>query len=490
METHFPFLTASWRAGAEIALAFAIGAALTLLAFREGRLLSFDGYYYCEFAKQFTTEWPDRFGNHWPFGYPLAGALLGRAGVPAYIGLVLVSLASLAILLAAAARGLADHRFRWLVLIALASAPIVAPQLGGVLTELPFAAALVSLALSLAGWPNRACIWLSVACTIVAFGLRYAGIVAIPALAIWTRHRWQELGTARRQAEALVACVASAAAIATAIAWNIARSGHASGAGRGTSLGLSALPEQLVSFGWSAPSALIAGGLRDRIGVDSIAGMAIGGILFAAIAVLCGWSWISPRSRFSRPLALVAFGYCSGMVVLRCFGEFDALYNARTFLPALAPLALLAIERARGHSTWVALGAAAVLTVGVASAARGISREIAGDIRVAVTPIRDAILPSDRIGVNDHAFTTAAYFAHRTPRVFAEHWNVKMEERFLVFSGKPLDRHGRTFPCSPEWVALSSRLVAQNRYRYLVHTTDLIALERIDPASAPPQADS
>lgn len=266
---------------------------------------------------------------------------------------------------------------------------------------------------------------------------------------------------------------------------NVAKSGHLSGAGRGSSVGLQALPGQLVDFAWSLPSALFAGGLRDRIGVETVAGQILGGAIAVMLVGICVRAWLRPVSDHSRPLALVALGYSLGMAVLHCVGEFDPLYAARTALPVVPLLLLLVAELLGARRAWVLVVCFAIAAAGLLAAARGLSREIAADVRPAVTALRGRVQRGDKIAINDHAFAVSAYFAAPAPRVFSEYWNPGMEERFIVIAGKPLDRGGNTAPCAPQWLEVCARLVATNRYRYLVREPQLIALERI---AAPPAA--
>ncbi len=470
----------------EIALALLLALGLTVVAAREGRLLTFDGYHYVELAKRFAHEWPDRFGNHWPFGWPLAAGLVARASVPAYWALIGLSIASLVTLLAAAALPLRHHPARWLLLAAVAAAPVLVPQLISGLTELPFAAVLLVLALCLAHWPSRCALWGSAVCAVLALGLRYAGLVALAMLAVNLVARWRALRDAGRLGEALAAWLAASLTSGLLLGWNILKSGQASGAERGHPPGLMALPLELASYGWSLPSALVSGGLRDRIGADSPLGLVIGGACFAAIAGLCVWSWFRPRSDYSRSLALVALGYSAGMGVLHCIGDFDALHNARTFLPALVPLALLLAEWLRTHRGWLCVLCVIPVTAGVVASARGISREIGGDVRPAVAPLRSRLAATDHIAINDYAMSLSAYFPQATDRLHAQHWAERPERAFLVAAGKPADRAGGGATVPGDWVDLAERLVSTGRYRYLVRERGLIALERLRPAPPTP----
>lgn len=465
----------------DLLVALCLAFLLSGLAGRAGRLLTFDGYHYVEFAKQFSQTWPDRFGNHWPFGWPLAGGLLARLGLPGYEALLGLAALSLVGLATCAALVIRLHPARLGVLCAIGSAPIIAPQIGSCLTELPFAAALLGLAVCLAHWPRRAALWGAAACAVLALGIRYAGLVALAMIAVALFDRWSELRKAARLREAITALVVAGLVTAVLLGINLIRSGHASGAGRGGALGLASVHREIPSFGWSAPSALLAGGLRDRIGPDTILGLVIGTTCFALIAALCAWSWFRPRTAYTRPLAVVAFGYSSGMCVLHAVGDFDALYNARSFLPALAPLALLVAELLAARRVVLWSLCAVVVGAGLVGAARGISREIGGEVSPAATALRPLLAPGDRIAINDHAMTLSAYLPHSTDRMWAENWTVRPDRPFLVAAGKPTGRAGAGAVVSTDWTSLAERLVASGQYRYLVRTPALIALARVTP---------
>jgi len=474
----------TFRPSIEWTAALVLAVGLAWLTFRAGRLLTFDGYHYCELTKQFALEWPDRFGNHWPFGWPLAGAILSRLGLPAFESLVALGVLSLALILAGANRVLATSPARPAVLFALGATPIVAPQIGSVLTELPFATALLGLALCLTAWPARGAIWGAILCAVLALSIRYAGLICLAALATWTLTRWTSLRSAGRSTEAVVATLVASLTSAGLLALNVLKSGHLSGAGRGDAPGISALPAQMADFGWSLPSALIAGGLRDRIGPYTQIGVAIGAVCFAVIAALCVLAWFRPSSAFSRPLALISLGYCTGMAVLRCVGEFDALHVARTFLPALPPLLLLLAEQLGNYRRTLIAICVVLLATGVIAAARGISREIGGNIHPVLAPLSGRVTPADRVAINDHAFAISAYLPNRTLRVWTHSHGAIANARFLIVAAKPRSRDGSGATLPSDWLNLCAELVASGRFTYLVHMPDVIALEQMP---SPPQ---
>ena len=461
-----------------VAGAFALAAVLAALKYRGGPILGFDQYYYCELAKQFSARLPDRFGNDWPFGYPMAGALLGRLGLPAFGSLVAVSAASLAVLLAASATVSRGRPLAWLEVAALAACPVISTQLGGLGSELPFSAAFMALIVCLSRWPARDALWEAPLCALLALGLRYAGVIGFPLLGLWIILRRDELRSARRLGEAMWATGLAAGAAACLLSWNVVVSGHVSGADRGPGSGLRSLPIEMSQFGWSVPSALAGAGWRFDVGVQSTLGRALGGLSFAAMLGLCLWSWLRPRSRYSRPLALGATDYAVGMAVLHCVGNFDSLDNPRTFLPAFAPLLALVVERLGGRRQLIGAGCMVLVASGIAASARGISRQIGGDVRAAVEPLRGRIRPGDRIAINDDAFSLSAYFPQATDRVYGAHWDGSNTDRFLVLCAKPVDRLGTTAGLPAVWTRVVSDEVGRGGYRCLLQTRSVIVAER------------
>lgn len=457
-------------------------AALTLLFYREGPLLSFDGYHYCEFAKLYAIAWPPSFGNHWPCGYPLLGGLLGRLGLPAYPALCLISLLALGALVAMSAHLLQGNPTRLLILCALAAAPVVTVQLGGNLTELPFAAALLGVALALSRWQTRAAWWIAGAGALAALGLRYAGVLVFAAVWSWLALHARRLVAARAFTAAVMATSAASLVAAGLLLWNLRATGYLSGASRAADgpLGLSVWPRQVADLGWSPVSALGGARLRELAGGEGTpAGVAGWGLSLAAGALLLRAA-TKPRRPWVPAVAFVALAYGVGMTVLRSAGAFDALHNGRVALPALFPAGLvIAAQGAASRLRIPALGAAAALALGAGFAARGVSREIAGDVRRAVPVLRSRLDGTDSIQINDAAFSLAAYFPQRTFRCRPESWRDTAASRFLVLAGSPADRRGTPEAVPPAWRRFADQLVVRGTHRWLLDSPALLVLETV-----------
>ena len=460
-------------------LAWAIGVVFALCLYRTGRRLGFDSYYYCELAKTYAIAWPHAFGNQWPCGYPLLGGLLGRLGLSAYPALTLVSLTALAALTAIAA-GLAPSKF---LVCALAAMPIIGVQIFGAATELPFAAALLGLAAALAAWPKPPAIWAAAGLAVLALSLRYAGVIAFGVVGIWLVSNIRTLRASGRLVHAILAAASAVLVAAGFLLWNLLVLGHLSGADRGAQEGLGwhALPGHLADLGWSLPSALMLGGLRDRIDAGWLVHGIGWGISFSG-AIFCGWALLRPRHRWVRSCALVAFTYGIGMAILRSIGSFDALYNARTFLPMIFPLGLVLAGQLCSRLSWVVPGVAGILLAsGIASAGRGLSQQIGGDVKPAISILRGRLHRDDIVQVNDLALSLTAFIPQRTDRVWSEYWRQDRLERFLVVAARPVDRSGTPSPVEPAWLNLCDRLVAQGTHRWLLRAPGLLVLERIGP---------
>jgi hypothetical protein len=89
----------------------------------------------------------------------------------------------------------------------------------------------------------------------------------------------------------------------------------------------------------------------------------------------------------------------------------------------------------------------------------------------------------DEIAINENAFGISAYVPlishlHRDPAVL---FTLAPSQRWIVVAGKPTDRNGGGGQCPAPWVDACARLVASGAFRYVVHTNDVIALERSEP---------
>jgi hypothetical protein len=400
--------------------------------------------------------------------------------LPAYESLCLVSLVALAGLVLLSARFARQIPYGTLVLACLAATPVVGVQLFGNLTELPFGAALMGMATALAVGRSPVSWWTAATCALLALSLRYAGVIAYAILWMWIVIQARRLRADGTIVKAVMALACSTLIAMGLLFWNLRATGHLSGASRASteSLGLAAWPSHVADLGWAPSSALMLGRLHDRLGTAAV-GQLLGVCSSLALAALCLWGWMKPQFPWVRALAFVAFSYGAGMTVLRSIGTFDPLFNGRVVLPALFPLGLVAC--AQFSVRWPRLVVAAcvgLLANGIASTARGLSREIAGEIQGAVPLLRSRLRTGDYVQINDHAFSVAAYVPQRTLRMWPETWRPEDAQRFIVVAAETLDRGGTPGPLSPEWRALAGHLVAEGTYQRILDTPALLVLER------------
>jgi len=382
----------------------------------------------------------------------------------------------------ATANMLAHARVRFLCLFTLAAAPVLTHQVTSVMSELPFAAVLLGLAVTLSCTTSPLAWWLAALLTVTSLCIRYAGVISFIVLLSWSCLAYKSLTSPRLKLHAMLACGSACffGFLLLAINWFV--SGSISGAERGAADGITYLPHHLSDFGWSISSALAADGVR-AIGMQwTAAHTAIGVFLFCGLTALFLRSWFKPLSKWDRPLALIGISYAVGIVVLRCVGDFDPLYNARTFLPALAPTFILGCLRIQSHPRILAGLLGVLLITGISNAIRGASRQIGGDVRPALSLLRDHLKANDIIAINDHAFALTAYLSNRTKRVWAADWSKDTSVRFLVIAGEPQNRRGFPDALPSTWQIACRSQIESGQFHSLINSSQLIVLERVHSA--------
>lgn len=437
----------------------------------------FDSYYYIEFAKEFRTTPPGSFGLAWPFGWPLLGAATGLLGLSAYAGLVLLSAAAWAGLIALVARA-----WPWsetgvlagaLLLAALATTPAALQFIANVFTEIPFACALLAFALGLARWPDRCAVALCCLLALLAFSLRYVGAICFILLAVrlWRLHR---SGAAWRR-PALAVALACVVAVGL-LWWNRAATGHWSGQSRGGSEPLAAWLGIAADFGWSLPTLGLGLRGRDLLGFSSAAGTAIGLLLLLLVLAIAARAACSAVARTSA-LGLTVLVYAGAMIGLRCVGQFDALHNARTTVPVLAPLLLLVAPRLHWRValvvsvTWLAANAAILQ--------RGPNLASSADV-APVLPALRALPPGEFISTNDEARTLSAYLDQRVHRIESLALRPALAYGAAVVLAAAPDGPGAgVLPAA--WRGFAGELAASGRYRIAFDSPALVLLERTVP---------
>ena len=483
LERHLP-----WAAPL---LAVTVTTALAAIAYRGTPRIGFDSHYYVEYAKAFRTELPRSFGTGWPFGFPLLGAAVSRTGLSVFASLVAV--------LGCGAFGIyalmwkplcAATGSRWLaagLLLGLAATAIQPIELGAARSEIIFTACFVAAVSTLVGWPAPRAIVAAAMAAVLSFSMRYAGVLTLAALGIWTVVRWPQLRVEGRRRLALAVVAAAGGMCFGFLLLNQHVNGSATGMVRGHADFFANLAPDAVDFGWGALIALSTVGLRQPFATHAAIYAIVGAAVFVAVLFLAFCRWRRPVSIWSRPLALGLTVYVIGMWMLRAYDGFDALYNARFFLPAL-PLVLVLLAEFAG--AFPRFGAAVlILTMaapGVAVCARGVSPAISYDFTAIALQLAPRLHPGDRVGVNVHACGLSAWLDCPVTRIDGQRWQEAARSyRFVVVAGIATDRMGLAYTWPGEDQALLGDFRQSHAYRELARWPGCVLLERAAEAGHP-----
>lgn len=468
-----------------ILAAFGFFMLLTCVAHRGGVRLSFDSYYYVEYAKEFRRHVPDSFGQSWPFGWPLLGATGGLVGLSAYHTLLACAVLSVLVLL-----HLAAGLLPWadlggtgglLVLSAGVGTYSLAAMLAGVFSELPFAAVLLAMAFSLSRWPRPTALLSSALLALAALALRYAGGLAFVLLAVWLVADLRRLREAGKLPLAL-ACAGGASLVAASLLWwnHTVTGGFSGGMPRGD-VPFGTWPGIVSDLGWSLPAMCGGHVARMLLGFWSPLRLPLGWLLFALLFFLGLAAWRRAGSRESRALAALLLVYLTGLVMLRWRHQFDDLHNARMLFPVFIPLLVVAAGLPVLRR-YLPAGCALMLALNTALCLRGASLEIAADVRPAV-PLVAAVRWPASIMVNDAAFTLSALVDAPVNRLdvatLLSPQPPAWPTDYIVLAAPSVDRSGRTGPMDPEAVRLIASLLASGRYTALLRSPELVVLGRV-----------
>ena len=468
---------------------------------RGQRILSNDSFCYLAYAKQFKEHLPTRLGDWWPFGFPVAGALVSQlTGVSAHAGLFVVSalaygsvLAGFFLVLPPALRTRASTLA---CAAALACAPVCLHLLYATMSEPLFAAALFWLAVSLAYWPRPAAVVLSAGLALIAFCTRYAGIFALGVVALHALMNFKRLRQTR--SVMMVAAIYGLAVVAAfgLMYTNYRVFGHATGPQPVGKESFLSWPVQLADFGWSPVGSFISvSALKAVGGIRSWAGLLLGWTSEALMLGLCAHAWRQDATKASKPLALTAAAYVLSIVTLRSTTPFEALSTPRTFLPVLFLLGVLAFQTviARG-SRALFLGACLSVVLSLLLAARGWSKELYGDVSYARMGLARVITRESSVAVNGPAASLAAYFPnHFFPVASSEdglipawgptaRWDPQKRD-FTVIVPRRTGRFGREACFEGNWLKLVSSALASNKASLVESNADCIILRSTSPSS-------
>lgn len=480
------------RPGVAAGGVFLFALVLTLVAQRGGVRLSFDSFYYIEYAKELRHRLPDSFGQSWPYGWPLIGSAGGLVGLRAYTALVLGAATGVLTLLVLSARLLAQEGAAparmWLTLGTGAGSFLLTVLVSGVFSEVPFAAVLLGLAFCLTRWPQRGAIIASGILAVAALSLRYAGGLAFVLLFVWLWQDRKNLRQGGRLSFALGWVVAAALLAALLLFWNRQVTGHFSGGMPRASVPPGEWPGIAADLGWALPTALGGFFARDLLGFGTALRVPVG-LLLSVLLILTGVAALYRHSRTDRVLGGLIVTYLAGLVVLRCHSEFDALHNGRMLFPVLFPLLLVAGRLPLPPAVFTTT-CGLVLVLNVALCLRGASLAVGADVRAAL-PHLSAIDPSERILVNEHALTLSALIDVPVRRLAAPALPPRGERpppppaRYIVMAAAPADRRGGTAGLEPADRQEIVRLL-DNGYRETLTTPSLVVLQLIPDRSARP----
>jgi hypothetical protein len=441
---------------------------------RGQRILGNDSFYYLEFAKQFREHFPTRFGDWWPFGFPLAGAFLSRlTGISAHSSLNVVSALAFASIiygfLLLLPRTIRTKPSTFLFIGALACAPVCALLLLETLSEPLFAAAIFCLAFSLAFWPKPSAIISSVALSLLAFCIRYAGIFTFAIVPCFVLLNFRQLIAAKKLLLVAAAYVLGFTGALALMYTNYRYFGHVTGPQAVGKESLTTWPIHLADFGWAPLGAFISGSLLTKVGgIKTFTALIVGWSSAALMLGLCFVAWRRPFSRFSQPMSLVAAAYLISIVTLRATTPFDAVSNPRTFLPILFPLAFLVFRKEWKPFLMPLICLSLVTSLLLAS--RGISKETYGETSGAAATLKQVVAPESTIAVNGAAASLAAYFPnHFWPATVTEdgrapiwgptpRWSPEGHD-FIVIAATRSGRQGKETSFQGNWLHLIATAV-------------------------------
>jgi len=377
----------------------------------------------------------------------------------------------------------------WVTLAAGNCTFLLTVLVSGVFSEVPFAAILLALVLSLSRWPARGAILASALLALGALMLRYAGALAFLLLVLWIWCERQELRTHRRLILALGAAVTAGLLAAALLLWNRQVTGYFSGDVSRTPVSLADWPRIAADLGWALPTAV--GGIlaRDLLGFGTFVRLPVGWLMLALLLLAGVVSATDRNNRLNRALGALVLIYLVGMVALRCHGHFDDLHNGRMIFPVLVPLFLLTVRRSLPPGVWIGF-CTLTLSLNLALCLRGASLGIGADVRPAL-PHLAAAGPDDIILINEPARSLAALVDVPVRRLASptltrrEERSSRPRARHIVIAAAPTDRAGTTAPLDADGQQEVARWLNRG-YREIFKSPTLVVLQMTGPSSPPP----
>lgn len=387
------------------------------------RVLGQDSFAYVDMAKEFAYDFPNKFGDWWPYGFPLAAVPLYWAGIHPFVGLFIITVASFAFLLWLAPRSLPlesrGGSGAVAVVAALALSPACAQLIVFDLADPFFGASLAAFAACLTQWPHRWAVIAAPVLALAAFSIRYVGVFTFGLVGLYALIEWRTL-RAQRMLPPLIASSTVVGIVTAVLLWsNVRASGRITGPQPIGESSIWTWPLHFADLGLAVPAAFTSTHYVQSFQHQHPTIMLIAGLIIMTSAMaLVATSWLRPLSPYSRPLALVAGGYVITIVTMRATTPFPELSFPRYLFPALFPLAYLLTARPSiARSRLVAAGGALSIIVSIGLAIRGVAPDQKTDVSSARRFLTATLQPSDTLTVNLPARGLAAYFNNRFQEV-------------------------------------------------------------------------
>jgi hypothetical protein len=361
--------------------------------------------------------WPERFGGHWPHGYPLVASFFTEIGLSYYSGLITISVLSVVVtawlttfLIPTQIR---SHWSTTALFAGLGAAPVAPLVLTTPLTDWLFTALVACVVVLIRYWPSPWALWGSTFGVVSAFCIRYAGIFLLGVIGLYGL--WILYSTERRRTRlhTTLSVLVAGGVIVALMGLNLYQTGHVGGASRSSGGGIAAFPIHAAHLGWAFIGGLSSPNVAGIIGgVESPIGIIIGYTVLGFALFLCVRTFFRERYvQMLRPAALVVGSYLVSMIVFRSMSSFNDLSQPRFILPALFPIGAIVISQARGKlKSAVGVLAIGVVVVGLFAAGRGISKEVYGNVDTARHVLSDELASQDTVLVNGRALRLSAYF--------------------------------------------------------------------------------
>jgi hypothetical protein len=469
------------------------------MVWSRGRLpLGNDSFCYLEWTKRFMAKPPDRFGDWWPFGYPLLGSILGRLGIPPFHALIMISALAYASISAlfiwALGKGNISPRITLLIIAACCLAPAVPLLVTTPMSEPLFAALLFGMAICLGYWPNRLAIFGAMLMMLCAFCVRYAGVFAfslIPCYALLVRKSLLETRTLRFAASSWIVCLVVASTLCYTNYRVFGRFTGPQPVGKENPL---TLPFHFADLGYGGLGVLFSGGARLlkrwAEGVGPLFSLSIGWAVMLGVCFLLFQGWRRASTPFVRPMVIVASAYLLAIAVLRSITPFDNLDTPRTFVPAVFPLAFVFISLYSViFKKFITIMACGIICFGITLAWRGMSLAVNPDVSIIANELKSRLDPNDTIVVDDCAIALAAKFPNtflptRVDSAGVSEWRPS-QSRFSVF-GTCYSHGQRGIGPDPAWKSLVDTAVSNGLVTVVYSDSNGIILEsnRVDPPSS------